>query len=71
MLLLQINFSGTIVKKATCQFQFKFITVDNLQCTKHYNYLQTYLHLIQTLQLFTNTFTFNTNITTIYKHIYF
>ncbi len=35
-------------KKTTCQFQIKFITED-------------YLQMYKTVQLFTNTFSFNTN----------
>ncbi len=35
-------------EKTTCQFQIKFITED-------------YLQMYKTLQLFTNTFSFNTN----------
>jgi hypothetical protein len=37
-----------VYKKTTCQFQIKFIAED-------------YLQMHKTLQLFTNTFTFNTN----------
>jgi hypothetical protein len=48
---LSIAIISKVVKmygKTTCQFQIKFITED-------------YLQMYKTLQLFTNTFSFNTN----------